>query len=403
MNFTFKTFITFSLFTFLSFSTSAQLISNNGNVIFVDNGQVVYADGGIQNNLNGTFQNSGTIELTGNWTNNGGNSAFLFSLPGTVKLTGGPQQINGNSVTNFFNLNLLGTGIKSLSGIDAIGEGTLYLNDHELATDINTFFVTNTALTSVSRTSGFVSSLGSGALSRQTLSTGNYLFPVGSSAGITRYRPIEISTSSSSANTFGVRLANVDATAEGYDISNKDTILKDLNPYYYHQISHAVGNDPANISFYYDNSMDGNFENVGHWQNAPRWKNTSAAAVNPNSSPSLSRITIAAWSDFSYRPFILALQNDILCGDVFVPNAFSPNDDGMNDLECVMNKCIVSMHFVIYDRWGEKVFETNDPKFCWDGTYRGQLMNDATFMYKLEAVLNNGQQVSKKGNVSLIR
>jgi len=91
------------------------------------------------------------------------------------------------------------------------------------------------------------------------------------------------------------------------------------------------------------------------------------------------------------------------CGEIFVPNAFSPNGDHTNDLECVFGNCIAAMQFSIYDRWGEKVFETSDLKKCWDGTHNGELLNTAVFVYYLDATLFTGEHVTKKGNVSLIR
>jgi gliding motility-associated-like protein len=94
---------------------------------------------------------------------------------------------------------------------------------------------------------------------------------------------------------------------------------------------------------------------------------------------------------------------EIVCGDVFVPSAFSPNDDGENDLECVYSDCIEQMTFSIYNRWGEKVFETNNMNICWDGTWNGKELNSAVFVYTLEGFLINGQAVSQKGNISLIR
>jgi gliding motility-associated-like protein len=94
---------------------------------------------------------------------------------------------------------------------------------------------------------------------------------------------------------------------------------------------------------------------------------------------------------------------DVQCGTIFVPNAFSPNGDGMNDVECVLGNCIQSMYFAVYDRWGEKVFESNDAKTCWDGTYKGEMLNTAVFVYYLNATLVNGEVVTQKGNISLVR
>lgn len=91
------------------------------------------------------------------------------------------------------------------------------------------------------------------------------------------------------------------------------------------------------------------------------------------------------------------------CGELFVPTAFSPNNDGANELECVSSKCIQDFYFAIYDRWGEKVFESTDQKKCWDGTYKGKLMNTAVFVYFMKATLTTGEIVTKKGNISLIR
>jgi gliding motility-associated-like protein len=99
----------------------------------------------------------------------------------------------------------------------------------------------------------------------------------------------------------------------------------------------------------------------------------------------------------------ITINIEIPCGEIFVPTAFSQNNDLQNDMECVLGDCIVSMKFTIYDRWGEKVFETTDQKICWDGNYKGQVMNTATFVYSLSATLINGKEIIKKGNISLIR
>ncbi len=72
-------------------------------------------------------------------------------------------------------------------------------------------------------------------------------------------------------------------------------------------------------------------------------------------------------------------------------------------MECVRGNCIETIYFIIYDRWGEKVFETTDQKICWDGTYKGKLLNTAVFTYYMMATLTSGEKINKKGNISLIR
>ncbi len=94
---------------------------------------------------------------------------------------------------------------------------------------------------------------------------------------------------------------------------------------------------------------------------------------------------------------------EIVCGDIFVPSAFSPNDDGENDFECIYSDCIDQFTFTIYNRWGEKVFETSDMNICWDGTWKGKPLNSAVFVYIASGSLINGEFFEQKGNISLIR
>jgi gliding motility-associated-like protein len=94
---------------------------------------------------------------------------------------------------------------------------------------------------------------------------------------------------------------------------------------------------------------------------------------------------------------------EIVCGDVFVPSAFSPNDDGENDFLCVYSDCWENLTFTIYNRWGEVVFVNSNEGLCWDGTWKGKELNPAVFVYTLTGYLINGQAVDQKGNISLIR
>jgi|GEM_PF-1380263 gliding motility-associated-like protein len=91
------------------------------------------------------------------------------------------------------------------------------------------------------------------------------------------------------------------------------------------------------------------------------------------------------------------------CGEVFIPSGFSPNNDGNNDVLYVRGKCIKKMQFIIFNRWGEKVFESSDPDIGWDGTFRGKPMESGVFVYYLTAEYYNGLIVKKQGNVTLIR
>ncbi len=88
---------------------------------------------------------------------------------------------------------------------------------------------------------------------------------------------------------------------------------------------------------------------------------------------------------------------------LFVPNIFSPNGDNNNDVLFVRGKGITDLRFIVYDRWGEKVFESTSLADGWDGTFRGEKMNPAVFVYYVQATFTDGSDVTKKGNVTLIR
>lgn len=97
------------------------------------------------------------------------------------------------------------------------------------------------------------------------------------------------------------------------------------------------------------------------------------------------------------------IEVKVLCGDIFLPSAFSPNSDGENDvLSVYTNGNYNKFYLVVYDRWGEKVFESNDKQSSWDGSYNGKEIDTAVFMYILTYTCEE-QEIVKKGNISLIR
>jgi gliding motility-associated-like protein len=92
---------------------------------------------------------------------------------------------------------------------------------------------------------------------------------------------------------------------------------------------------------------------------------------------------------------------------IFVPDIFAPKSSLVhNQTLYVSGKGIKDMDFIVYDRWGEKVFETNtwnDPSAGWDGTFKGEKLSSAVFVYYVKATFYNGQKVERKGNVTLLR
>ncbi|HKC69429.1 MAG TPA: PKD domain-containing protein, partial [Bacteroidia bacterium] len=90
---------------------------------------------------------------------------------------------------------------------------------------------------------------------------------------------------------------------------------------------------------------------------------------------------------------------------VDVPTAFTPNGDGTNDIVYVAGWGIKSLqYFKIYNRWGELVFESNDIKVGWDGTYKGTPQNMETYVYQVSVTTFISQDpIVKKGYIKLLR
>ena len=61
------------------------------------------------------------------------------------------------------------------------------------------------------------------------------------------------------------------------------------------------------------------------------------------------------------------------------------------------------MNMIVFDRWGEKVFESNNMEVGWDGTYKGELETPGIYSYIVAVEYLNGKKISRKGSVTLIR
>lgn len=99
---------------------------------------------------------------------------------------------------------------------------------------------------------------------------------------------------------------------------------------------------------------------------------------------------------------------DVVCertGDNSVPTAFTPNKDGLNDMYCLKgwDECIKSFNVKIFDRWGTMVYESEDPNFCWDGKFDGELLPAGVYVYSIRAIYSTLELVKKSGNITIIR
>ena len=93
------------------------------------------------------------------------------------------------------------------------------------------------------------------------------------------------------------------------------------------------------------------------------------------------------------------------CGppNVFIPNAFSPNNDGRNDVFRVRGTGLSEVMLVVFNRWGEEVFVGNSQDEVWDGTFQGQLVDPDVYGYYARITCFNGEVYEQQGNVTVLR
>ena len=102
---------------------------------------------------------------------------------------------------------------------------------------------------------------------------------------------------------------------------------------------------------------------------------------------------------------VTVIVTPVVCDNpfVFIPNSFTPNGDGNNDILYVRSDILDECYFVIYDRWGEKIFETVDQNIGWDGKYKQKECQRGTYDYYFKGKCKDGDTLELKGNVTLIR
>jgi gliding motility-associated-like protein len=129
---------------------------------------------------------------------------------------------------------------------------------------------------------------------------------------------------------------------------------------------------------------------------------------NPTVSPRVSTTYTVMVTDIqgcskSASVFIYVIESKCEPSAIFVPNTFTPNGDNNNDVLFVRGKEISELYFAVYNRWGEIVFETTDLNKGWDGIYKNKEADPVVFDWYIRAKCFNGNEMRKKGNVTLIR
>lgn len=266
----------------------SQLIANHGQLIYSQKNAIIKVEGSVLNdsgiidhngyividssfiqNTAGQTSGNGIYDVYVNWNNSG-----VFTHDSSVvNLTGTNQLITGTAVTDFWNLNLTGPGIKTQT-INSETSNILNLYANELATDSFEMLISNRSVSAILydntfQAEGFVSSLGNGRLTRLTNSNNVYVFPLGSSVGTTRFRAVHIQPTVTTNESYSSLLVNYNASLDGYNTAVYDSTICQVNTLFYHKVE---GSAPADLKIHYNNNLDGYWDGQAWWNNS--WVST---------------------------------------------------------------------------------------------------------------------------------
>lgn len=322
---------------------------------------------------------SATLQSQQNVLCNGGNSGTATVNPtgGTPGYTYSWSPSGGTSIT--------GTGLSN-------GNYTCTITDAAGCTVTQSVVITQP--TAISLTNGSVP---------ESCGAGNGLAFVSGSGGTPGYTFVwsNSSTNDTISNLIAGSYSVVATDANGCTTSTTVTVTS---------LGVAVANagSSVTISAGQNTTLNGSGGVTYSWSPATGLSCTNCQ--NPTASPTVTTTYVLTVTDvngctdvdsvtvFLELPCVLESLSTLL------PNAFSPNDDSNNDEYCVpTNACLVTFNLQLYDRWGEKVFESDNFSDCWDGTFKGKALNTDVFAYYFTAVLSDGSAFSQKGNISLLR
>ncbi len=88
---------------------------------------------------------------------------------------------------------------------------------------------------------------------------------------------------------------------------------------------------------------------------------------------------------------------------LYVPSAFTPDNNQINDDFRPVGTEIIQFHIMIFDRYGKLIFESNNLENAWDGTFEGQPAQEGAYVWRIDATVNKGDKVNRKGTVTLLR
>lgn len=142
------------------------------------------------------------------------------------------------------------------------------------------------------------------------------------------------------------------------------------------------------------------------WQPANTLNKTTV--FNPLATPTATttyQVTVTNEEGCDRIAFRTIVVIDLACEEpnVFIPSAFTPNEDGINDVFRVRGNNFDQIYLAVYNRWGQRVFESHSPEEGWDGKFKAEALPADVYGYYAEIRCFDGSIFIKKGNCTLIR
>ncbi|HEY8402028.1 MAG TPA: PKD domain-containing protein [Cytophagaceae bacterium] len=199
----------------------------------------------------------------------------------------------------------------------------------------------------------------------------------------------------------------------GSDQIVKDTIVKVRNvPYASFSVKPREAVIPDDAHYFSNQSKDADsFE----WDFGDGHTSTQRSPFHTYEKPGEYDVRLIAHNRYGCSDtfFVKAAALAVAGGLIKVPNAFTPssagpngghiNSGGLNDVFYPLTDNVVDFHMMIFNRWGELLFESKTVNIGWDGYYRGELCPEDVYVYKIRATLSGGEVKELVGDVTLIR
>jgi gliding motility-associated-like protein len=317
------------------------------------------------------------------------------SATGTITCTSSSSTLTGISAGNTLTWN--GGALANAtnpSTVNASGTYTLTATNPSNGCVTNTTVSVNSNITLPTLTAGSPATIS--CITNTTQVTGSSLTAgvtySWSGAGITA----GATTSSATVNAAGVYSLTVTSSSTG--CSNTTTVLVSASP----SPTASVSSDVTIFSGA-STTLTAGGGGTYVWNNGPT---TSSQVVSPKETTNYCVTVTDGAGCTNQKCVLVTVELSCYTNDEYeTPTAFTPNNDGMNDQFSLQgwDECTTSFFITIYDRWGEKIFESEDVNFNWDGSYKGKALGSAVFVYYIKADILKVGTINKKGNITLIR